>query len=672
MSEPEEVILDGAHHATTFAAALWRRRSKQAAEPVLLLGDVRQRLELFTGAVFCGAPPIGVAEPPPIPNWFARIVHRIPSHLLERHPRAWTDGERIRLPARMSAREGLEPTFARYRLLAVEQAARAARGTPGHLPRAGERLLRDLFLLADAAAVDRMIAVELPGLLPDLLAARAAALGQRPARRTLTPVEERVEAWLQALLGAHPADPPSLLPMAATPAGSLAWAKSTAFGLRSVEGRYRGVAEVELWGRVEAATDGILASLAVSGGEEQSTNVGTERMRTLVRRPRVRHAPEDEDDAQVGMWMVQIDDPQESVEDPMGLQRPTDRDEDADPGDLADSLSELPEARLVPVPGTPHEVLVSEDPPARTTLLQQGVRAGAGIAYAEWDWRIGAYHPHRAVVRERPATGADASWAEGVLKRHAREVQRVRRRFERLRPQRIRLGRQLDGAEVDLSAYVTNFADRRAGGAADDRLYEAVRPMRRDIAIMLLVDISGSTDSWVGDTRRIIDVEKEALLLVCEALDALGDRYAVLAFSGEGPEAVSLLCVKAFTERYGSIVRHRIGALEPDRYTRAGAAIRHATAALSRESVRHRLLLVLSDGKPNDVDLYEGRYGIEDTRQAVAEARLQGIHPFCLTVDRQAPTYLPRIFGPGGHAVLRHAEMLPQVLIEVVRRLLKG
>jgi nitric oxide reductase NorD protein len=386
----------------------------------------------------------------------------------------------------------------------------------------------------------------------------------------------------------------------------------------------------------------------------------------------VRQAPEDEDDEQVGMWMVQIDDPKESVEDPMGLQRPTDRDDDADPGDLADSLSELPEARLVPVPGASREVLASEDPPPRTAMLHNATPGRIGVAYPEWDFRAGVYHPGRAIVRQRPAPAGQGTWADAVLKRHAREVQQVRRRFERLRPQRMRLGRQLDGAEVDISAYVTGFADRRAGGVADDRLYEAVYPMRRDIAIMLLVDISGSTDSWVAGSRRIIDVEKEALLLVCEALDALGDRYSVLAFSGEGPEAVSLLCVKEFGERHGSAVRSRIGALEPDRYTRAGAAIRHATAALCRERARHRLLLVLSDGKPNDVDMYEGRYGIEDTRQAVAEARLQGLHPFCVTVDRQAPVYISRIFGPGAYAVLRNAERLPAVLIDVVRRLLKG
>jgi nitric oxide reductase NorD protein len=196
--------------------------------------------------------------------------------------------------------------------------------------------------------------------------------------------------------------------------------------------------------------------------------------------------------------------------------------------------------------------------------------------------------------------------------------------------------------------------------------------VRRDIAVSLLVDISGSTDSWLAEQRRIIDVEKEAVLLVCEALDALGDRYAVSAFSGEGPRGVAVHPVKRFGERYGMDTRLRIAGLEHDRYTRMGAALRHATALLCREPAHHRLLLLLTDGKPNDVDLYEGRYGIEDTRQAVAEARLQGAQPFCLTVDREAPSYLPRLFGPGAYTVLRRAQTLPQALVEVVRRLLNG
>jgi nitric oxide reductase NorD protein len=218
---------------------------------------------------------------------------------------------------------------------------------------------------------------------------------------------------------------------------------------------------------------------------------------------------------------------------------------------------------------------------------------------------------------------------------------------------------------------VTAWADARAGSAPDDRWYERVRPGRRSVAMSLLVDVSGSTDSWIADQRRIIDVEKEALVLVCEALDALGDRYNLLAFSGQGPRRVDLHLLKGFAERYDRSVDERIAGLEHDRYTRLGAAIRHATTSLCREHARHRLLLVLSDGKPNDVDEYEGRYGVEDSRQAVVEARLQGLTIFCLTVDREAPVYLPRIFGPSGYAVLRQPERLPAVLIDVVRQLLQ-
>ena len=113
----------------------------------------------------------------------------------------------------------------------------------------------------------------------------------------------------------------------------------------------------------------------------------------------------------------------------------------------------------------------------------------------------------------------------------------------------------------------------------------------------------------------------------------------------------------------------RIAGLEPDRYTRLGAALRHATLLLVREQARHRLLLLVSDGKPNDSDEYEGRYGIEDTRQAIVEARLQHLQPFCLTVDRDAPGYARHLFGPTGYTVLRQAQLLPRVLLEVLRGL---
>ena len=227
----------------------------------------------------------------------------------------------------------------------------------------------------------------------------------------------------------------------------------------------------------------------------------------------------------------------------------------------------------------------------------------------------------------------------------------------------------MDGDEPDLDAWLDGLAEARAGLCMPQALYQTQRSARRDMAIMLLVDASGSTDGWLSRQRRIVDVEREALLLVCLALDGLGQPYSVQSFSGEGPQRVTMRCLKAFDERYNEAIGQRIAALEPERYTRAGAALRHATTQLMRQPATHRLLLLLSDGKPNDVDEYEGRYGVEDLRQAVNEARLQGIHPFCLTIDRQAASYLPAVFGARHYALLANPERLPGVLLEWLRQL---
>jgi nitric oxide reductase NorD protein len=247
----------------------------------------------------------------------------------------------------------------------------------------------------------------------------------------------------------------------------------------------------------------------------------------------------------------------------------------------------------------------------------------------------------------------------------------IRRRFEMLRPERLRLRKQLDGEEIDLDAYIEARCDVRAGLPLPQALYKTQRRAQRNMAIMILVDVSGSTDALLSSRKRIIDVEREALLLVCIALDGLGAPYSVQTFSGEGPHGVSVSSVKSFAERYGEPVARRIAALEPERYTRAGAAIRHASALLMDQAAEHRLLLLLSDGKPNDADDYEGRYGVEDMRQAVTEARLQGLYPFCLTVDRQAASYLPGVFGPHQYALLARPELLPTVLLDWIRRLVR-
>jgi nitric oxide reductase NorD protein len=248
----------------------------------------------------------------------------------------------------------------------------------------------------------------------------------------------------------------------------------------------------------------------------------------------------------------------------------------------------------------------------------------------------------------------------------------IKHQFEALRAQRVRSRQVLDGDELDLEACVDAFVDARAGAALKPGLYQHTRTARRDLSVLLLVDVSGSTDSWVSSHRRIIDVEREAVLLVCLALESLGEAYSVLAFSGESAARVVVRTIKSFAEGFGEEVQSRIAGLEPEKYTRAGAAIRHACSLLMRQPARHRLLLLLSDGKPNDTDEYDGRYGVEDMRQSIVEARLQGISAFCLTVDRHTASYLPAVFGEHHYAVLHRPERLPTALLGWLRRLVQS
>ena len=245
----------------------------------------------------------------------------------------------------------------RYRLLALEQAARAARGTPASIP--GDDLLwRDLYLLAEAVAVDALLVRMFPLLQRALREARLEANERRPVVPRASRQELAVETLVYGMLRAHPATPPAPFIVSETSGVSRRWAKDQRTTLMELAGPYRGMAPVELWGAPAAAPE--WPATAGPLGSDGPPPSG--RSRTLPRRPRVRPADESEDDAEPGTWMVRADDPQEKAEDPAGLQRPADRDEQADPGELADALSELPELRLVRSPGAVHEILAGEDP----------------------------------------------------------------------------------------------------------------------------------------------------------------------------------------------------------------------------------------------------------------------------------------------------------------------
>lgn len=671
MAEAEDVITDVARHATIYARDLWRRnRPLKAQRPAAELSALSQRLDLLIAAVFRRTFPLRVATPPARQSVLSTLMHRAQGP----QPRIAvpaTDGASIWLPRAMeasSAEDGAE----RYRMLALQQAARALRGSATAWATIGDPLAADCYLVLEAAAADYALSRELPGLRTPLNALRRHALAARPPLSAFSRQREPLENLLRDVLSTDCGTLPESWPSLQTPADSLAYAQRLAASMREgKDGKLRGVWLLpDLWtGQFRA---GPAAAQYASGQHEQDETTKSPRSARLGRRPEVREpAPDEDDNKKPGAWMIQSSEPHEHAEDPMGLQRPTDRDESTAAEDFAESLSELSEARLVTTPGSPKEILISEDAPEARVKQATEVDAQAkGYAYPEWDYRSASYRDPGARVFVSTPPHGDPAWIESTLAAHRAMLNAIRRQFEMLRAQRMRLRKQSEGEDIDLDAYIEAYADFRAGRPLSQQLYQTIRPARRDTAIALLIDVSGSTDGWVSGKRRVIDVEREALLLVCLALESLGEPYTVQAFSGDGPNYVTVKALKTFDEPYGADTALRIAGLEPERYTRAGAAIRHTTALLMQKPARHRLLLLLSDGKPNDVDEYEGRYGVEDMRQSVNEAKLQGISPFCLTIDRQGAAYLPQIFGAGYYAMLMKPESLPTVLLEWIRRLL--
>ena len=292
---------------------------------------------------------------------------------------------------------------------------------------------------------------------------------------------------------------------------------------------------------------------------------------------------------------------------------------------------------------------------------------GEGILLPEWDYRSQRLQPDHC--RVQPMLAADAQPCE--LPAHLRRTAaKLRTQFQALAPARTWHRGQQDGSEIDLEAYLRFCGERAAGQAvAGDRLYQEMRSGARDLACILLADLSLSTDAWVNDQSRVIDVIRDSLFLFAESLQATGDRFAMYGFSSRRRDPVRFHQLKGFDERCDARVRGRIGSIKPGYYTRMGTAIRHATNLLCEQPAGRRLLLLLTDGKPNDLDKYEGRYGIEDTRHAIRQARDLGLEPFCVTVDSRAGEYLPHLFGSGGYVVIRKPSQLPRELPLLYARL---
>lgn len=337
--------------------------------------------------------------------------------------------------------------------------------------------------------------------------------------------------------------------------------------------------------------------------------------------------------------------------------------------DHLDALDEV-DMRHIVRGGPPAESVLRAEIEGLTTIpdVDHLAPGETGIAYDEWHQRAGRYRKNWVTVYPSLApTPPDSAWSAERLAAMAPLRRRLLHRLEGMRQARRWTGRQLDGDAIDLAAWVEAQADRRAGRAGSLRLYRRNPRRARDVATLVLIDQSLSSDAWVAD-RRVLDVSRDAVLLLGEVANALGDRLAVHTFASNTRNRCRVWQIKGWREPW-SLGRARLGGIVPSGYTRIGPALRHATAQLARVQAEQKLLLLITDGKPNDYDRYEGRYGMADVRQATREAARLGVEVYAIGIDPSAARTLPEMFGTGASQVLRALDALPEICVEAYGRL---
>ncbi|MGI8544677.1 MAG: nitric oxide reductase activation protein NorD [Aridibacter sp.] len=329
--------------------------------------------------------------------------------------------------------------------------------------------------------------------------------------------------------------------------------------------------------------------------------------------------------------------------------------------------------------GEPQDVQGSENW-SFNEMPEQPLEAGdEAFSYDEWDRELNDFRTGWCRVIEKKVRKGDRNFVELARSRYRGVISSVRHQFQLMKPENLtRINRELDGEEYDLNAVIDYFVDKRADGHQSERLYTKRLRRERDVAVSLLLDQSSSTartitrnplQPYTHPGRRIIEIEKEGLVLMSEALEAVGDIYSINGFTSEGRRNVKFYIVKDFNEKYSEEIERRIGGITFQNNTRLGAAIRHAAAKLLRQESRTKLMIILTDGRPYDHDYGDAKYAKEDVREALIEARMSGITPFCITIDRDSEQELKDLYGEVGYTIIDDVLSLPEKLPNIYRRL---
>ena len=598
-----------------YVGELWDRLITGAAEKrhaavTVKLDDIAKSAAIFFRALG-GDPGLGISAAPAVRHGARRRLLQRVAGSGEKVELSWRDGEVLRLPSQID--------------LFDEQT-----------------LNRDLYfwLVAIAAVASDH---NQPWIIRNQLATQA-TLERFPG------LQSRYERLVQAVIALR--IPPEKLPAdEAAQESTIRQALQYPGTVEAITLAARPFQPVPLWPHPHPPVSAAASGAAGAGSPEQSGNAATKKSRRkhLAQRSDVK---EDKN----GFLMMFRAESLFSWSEFVKVNRPQDEEDDAETAQLvAEDLDNLTIARDGKTSAA--NVRFDLDLPSGAA---DDTPLGEGVLLPEWNWKKQVLQPDYCSLQQLIAADAKPCELPQALKNTANQL---RRQFQALTPTRHWLKGQQDGDELDMDAWVQLVSERNSTMPTSEHgLYRAQVNQERDLACLLLADLSLSTDAYVLNHNRVIDVIRDSLLLFSEALTATGDSFALYGFSSLKRSHVRFHYIKGFEEKYGGQVRGRITAIKPGYYTRMGAAIRQASSLLVQQKKRQRLLLILTDGKPNDLDQYEGRYGIEDTRVALLEAKKLGLRPFCVTIDTEASDYLPHLFGAGGYVVIRNPEDLPKEL----------
>ncbi len=581
-----------------------------------------------------------------------------------------------------------------------------------------EELARDLFNIVEGHRIDVRLRAAYPGIARDMVAIAEATLDRRePISHAMSDAQAIVEGLILHTIGVEadlsPLAPPVValvhqaigeLRSVGTDEATVATSAATTARLyeliddavrKAIENPFAADADADEWPQDQQADieppgnpEPNTPEPADGGGADEYSSLEmppfmTPVMEELVQQRAKQREAQDAADTEQGEGDTEAEQPEaDGAMSTQQAQQGGDTNEDdvaqrsdqkteqvaAKPGEAPDARSDDQEgsgAEMELGAAAPVPLIEPDEDDAEEDLGEQT------FYYDEWDHKIEDYRPAWCTLRESRATRVHEGFVAATFHEHGGVVSMIRRNFQLMRPERLRKMRfQSEGDDLDIEGLVEHVVDRRSRVSPTDRVYIKRDKKDRDVATAFLVDMSSSTDRKIDGRKRIIDIEKESLLLMSEALEAIRDEYAIYGFSGSGREDCQFYTVKEFGERYDSRVKGRIGGIYGRQKTRMGPALRHATKRLMSVDAHVKLLILLTDGKPYDSDTYQDNtYAQEDTKMALREARREKIHLFCVTVDQEAADYLPHMYSDANFVIIDDVRTLPHKLPQLYRRL---